>query len=255
MKKRTRKIFLSAMSWILTLSMLLGVLPPVVASADSEADSEAVSTITPDTSWYNDTDTEFTLTTAEQMYGLAELVNGGNPFVGKTIKLGGDIDLTQPTPAGEESLGFSASELLTGTDEADTNDSGVFAASSLNVLEGDESDDEPAKAEWTPIGTTANPFKGTFDGGESGGHKVTIYITSSDANQGLFGYVNSATINDVTVDGEVTGGQVHRWYCWLCFRHSRKQHHKLHQQLRYFGNITGGWNCRISGNCGYRYTT
>ena len=48
---------------------------------------------TSDTSWYNETDTEFVLTTAEQLAGLAELVDGGNTFAGKTIKLGNDICL------------------------------------------------------------------------------------------------------------------------------------------------------------------
>ena len=48
---------------------------------------------TADTSWYNDTDTEFTLSTAEQFAGFAELVDAGNTFEGKTILLGGDLDL------------------------------------------------------------------------------------------------------------------------------------------------------------------
>ena len=46
-----------------------------------------------DTSWYNDTDTEFTIDTATQLAGLAELVNSGNDFRGKTVNLGADIDL------------------------------------------------------------------------------------------------------------------------------------------------------------------
>lgn len=46
-----------------------------------------------DTTWYNETDTEFTLTTAPQLAGLAKLVNSGNEFYGKTIKMGTDIDL------------------------------------------------------------------------------------------------------------------------------------------------------------------
>ena len=46
-----------------------------------------------DTSWYNDTDTEFTLTNPQQLAGLAELVDGGNTFEGKTVKLGKDIYL------------------------------------------------------------------------------------------------------------------------------------------------------------------
>ena len=48
-----------------------------------------------DSTWYNDTDTEFTLTTAEQLAGLASLVNNGNDFKGKTVKLGADIDLSE----------------------------------------------------------------------------------------------------------------------------------------------------------------
>ncbi len=48
-----------------------------------------------DTSWYNDTDTEFILNTAEQLAGLATLVNKRNSFEGKTVKLGADIDLSK----------------------------------------------------------------------------------------------------------------------------------------------------------------
>ena len=46
-----------------------------------------------DTSWYNEADTEFTLTTAEQFAGFAKLVDEGNTFERKTIKLGVDMDL------------------------------------------------------------------------------------------------------------------------------------------------------------------
>ena len=46
-----------------------------------------------DTTWYKDTTTEFVLTTAEQLAGLAKLVDEGNTFEGKTIKLDNDIDL------------------------------------------------------------------------------------------------------------------------------------------------------------------
>lgn len=48
---------------------------------------------TADTSWYNDKDSVFTLTTAGQLAGLAKLVYDGNSFAGKTIKLGNDISL------------------------------------------------------------------------------------------------------------------------------------------------------------------
>ena len=56
---------------------------------------------TADTSWYNDTDTEFSLSTAEQLAGLAKLVDDGNNFAGKTIKLTSDLDLYAKGENGE----------------------------------------------------------------------------------------------------------------------------------------------------------
>ena len=46
-----------------------------------------------DTSWYNENETTFTLSTSEAVAGLTELVDGGNSFEGKTIKLDDDINL------------------------------------------------------------------------------------------------------------------------------------------------------------------
>lgn len=46
-----------------------------------------------DTSWYNDTDSAFSISTPEQLAGLARLVNGGNTFEGKTITLTAAINL------------------------------------------------------------------------------------------------------------------------------------------------------------------
>ena len=64
---------------------------------------------TSDVSWYNDTDTAFHLTTAEQLAGLAEIVNGGNTMAGKTIYLDADLDL-----AGHEwrSIGIGSNHSL-----------------------------------------------------------------------------------------------------------------------------------------------
>lgn len=53
-----------------------------------------------DTSWYDEEKTTFTITTAEQLAGLAKLVNemdgdiNIDPMEGKTILLGADIDLS-----------------------------------------------------------------------------------------------------------------------------------------------------------------
>lgn len=47
-----------------------------------------------DLSWYDGTDTEFTLTTPAQLAGVAALVNSNTTdFTGKTIRLGADISL------------------------------------------------------------------------------------------------------------------------------------------------------------------
>ena len=69
----------------------------------------------PDLSWYNDTDTEFTITTAEQLRGLAYLVNQKATLdeakavtAGKTFKLGANIDLN---PHWEESDGTAPYQL------------------------------------------------------------------------------------------------------------------------------------------------
>jgi hypothetical protein len=63
-------------------------IPPHIANAP------AVAPPAPDTSWYNSAATTFTLNTAEQLAGLAELVNSGaDTFSGKTIILGNNIDL------------------------------------------------------------------------------------------------------------------------------------------------------------------
>ncbi len=74
---------------------------------------------TADTTWYNETDTEFTLTTAEQLAGLAELVDGGDTFEGKTVKLGNDIDLYCEDDNGElvsfDPIGYGYNIVFKGT--------------------------------------------------------------------------------------------------------------------------------------------
>ncbi len=115
-----------------------------------------------DTAWYvsHETDSEFTITTAEQLAGLAKLVNEGTSFNNKTVKLGADIDL--------------------------------------------------AGLDWTPIGTNASQFKGSFDGQNNVISNLTI--NSAEGWQGLFGYVQgelkttiqNLTINNVSI---TSGGQ------------------------------------------------
>ena len=58
---------------------------------------------------------------------------------------------------------------------------------------------------WTPIGKNETyVFQGIFDGG---GHAVTgLYINGSKDYRGLFGYISSATVKDLSVSGSVSGG-------------------------------------------------
>ncbi|MBQ8817140.1 MAG: hypothetical protein IJZ83_01040 [Clostridia bacterium] len=86
--------------------------------------------LTPDTSWYNDTDTTFEISTPEQLLGLSVLGQTNN-FEGKTIKLTANINLN---PTWDATTAISTAGNVT------------LAAAAYNA--------------WTPIPL----FKGTLDG-------------------------------------------------------------------------------------------
>jgi hypothetical protein len=110
------------------------------------------------TDWYtNNTDaTEFTITTPEQLAGLAQLVNDGTQtFSGKTITLGNDISLNTTTN---------------------------WQSWSTTTA--------PANS-WTKIGgVSSTNFTGTFDGA---GYVISgVYINNTSSYyQGLFGRIGS----------------------------------------------------------------
>ena len=107
-----------------------------------------------DTSWYNDTDTTFTLTTAEQLLGLAELAKT-NAFAGKTVKLGANIQLNE------------------------VNES---------ILQAWKAGTQVPASTWTPIGNSTTPFAGTFDGQ---GYTISgLYYNGTGSRVGLFGSTN-----------------------------------------------------------------
>lgn len=97
MKKR---LLASILSLVLIVTLL-----PTAALAAGEWDGTSV-----DISWYNTNETEFTIDSAAKLAGLAQLVNEGNTFEDKTIKLGDDIDLDNMewTPIGISSIGMSS---------------------------------------------------------------------------------------------------------------------------------------------------
>ncbi len=109
------------------------------------------------TDWYDKTNTIFTINTAERLAGLAKLVNEGNDFSKKTIKLGANIDLDGK--------------------------------------------------EWTPIGTSRKPFKGTFDGQGKTISNLVIDM-SSKSDVGLFGYTSNGEIKNFTLNNAKVVGNL-----------------------------------------------
>ena len=88
---------------IISAAMVLGTMAfPVFADDTNWADRANIE-------WYSDsTASEYTLSTAEDLAGLASLVNGGTSFEKKIIKLGNDIDLEgiEWTPIGKSGSNF-----------------------------------------------------------------------------------------------------------------------------------------------------
>ena len=121
-----------------------------------------------DYSWYNTTDTEFVIYGAEQLAGLAAIVNGTakdiaiDSFAGKTVKLGCDVNLNNLnwTPMGNFVY------------DINTNGDGY---------------------------TYGAYFAGTFDGNN---YKVSNLVVNAPETSGvgLFGYVKNATIKNLTVE-------------------------------------------------------
>ncbi len=62
--------------------------------------------------------------------------------------------------------------------------------------------DLSAETDWTPIGTSTNTYKGTFDGN---GYSIKNLSITSGSYKGLFGYTAGATIKNTTVYGNVGG--------------------------------------------------
>ena len=121
-----------------------------------------------DINWYVPDKTEYVLNSAEELAGLAAIVNGSatppattyaarevatlkDNFKGKTVKLGANIDLNDVA--------------------------------------------------WTPIGDNPNPFLGNFDGQ---GYTVSNLYVNNEGWSGLIGHAGKSagsTVKNVTVDG------------------------------------------------------
>ena len=87
--KAIKKIMVAV---LLSLSMVVSFVPTNVFAAEAVDIWDG----TADTSWYvgHEVDSEYHITTAEQLAGLAQLVNGNILFKDKTIYLDNDLDLS-----------------------------------------------------------------------------------------------------------------------------------------------------------------
>lgn len=82
------------LSLVLSFALYLTLLPGTALAADDKADTWDG---TADISWYDESESEYHISTAEQLAGLAQLVNadpGTTNFAGKTFCLENDLDLS-----------------------------------------------------------------------------------------------------------------------------------------------------------------
>ena len=144
--------------------------------APTEAPEEESSV---DTSWYNADETTFTITTAAQLAGLAQLVDEGNTFEGKTVLLGNDIDLE----GSEENPWNPIGSVIYSETLGD-----MYASCGVDTY-------IHSAAEGSAY------FAGTFDGQD---HTVSgLYIKTSGHGLALFAF-NTGTVKNLTVNGSVT---------------------------------------------------
>lgn len=172
-KYTIRKSFLSFLTAGMTaLSCHAGIVTDVSSdflfSANAAEAAPDMWDGTSDISWYMDDTTSFYISTAEQLAGLAQLVNSGNNMSGKAFYLKNDIQLND------------ISNYIYWETQAPSNN-------------------------WTPIGESRSySFNGTFDGQ---GHKISgMYqhrsqFNDSDGCGGFFGALNwQAIVRNVNLN-------------------------------------------------------
>lgn len=176
---------------------------------------------TADTTWYNDTDTEFVLDSAEDLAGLAKLVDEGNTFEGKTVTLSKDVDLYAEDTNGEP-ISFEP----IGSYRKDTPFKGIFDGQGHTI---------------------ANLSQNTWalDNGYYYG----------DLGLGLFGMVEDATVKNFTIDGASISGEsaicgtiAGGAYGDMTFENITVKNAKVNDYLYYAGGVVG-W---ASGNHTYK---
>ena len=93
---------------------------------------------------------------------------------------------------------------------------------------------------WQPVGVSSSAFKGIFDGNNHTISGLTINRPSTE-NVGFFGYIDAATIKNLTVKGNVVGGTHVGGICGAAGTATFKN-------LTVKGNVEGGTH--VGGICG-----
>ena len=147
-----------------------------------------------DTSWYNDNEYEFIIYTAEELAGLAYLVNNGITFSEKTIYLGSNIDLKdiEWTPIGRGTE-YGNQRVVVFSGRFD----GMFHTISGLYITGTSS---------SHVGLFGSVDNATIenlaiDNAYISVEQTAYYGCSSGI---LVGYVNRSTVSNISVSGEVT---------------------------------------------------
>jgi len=138
------------------------VAPKSLVAADEIKDISNVAV--PDTSWYDESESEFHISTLEELYGMVRLSIQGVTFKDQVVYLDNDIAINV---------------VETGT--IDTWKAG----------------NEPTNI-WIPIGSEENMFMGTFDGK---GHTISgLYLKTGVRYVGFFGCAKDATIRNLRLE-------------------------------------------------------
>ena len=105
MKKTTSAEIFSAKAQRIFSTVLVLLAAALVLTAPVGA-VDAWDGVSEDGSWYNPSNTTFTIMNGSQLYNFSKLVNAGTDFTGKTVMLGDDINLNNNewTPIGNMSL-------------------------------------------------------------------------------------------------------------------------------------------------------
>lgn len=163
-----------------------------------------------DDSWYNATETTFTITNADELYAFAKIVGGMadgidiDDFDGKTVNLIQNIDLNG------------------GKVTVDNKTKIFYPIGYYNNQEGIYDRDDAEVEGMEGVSSNVSSFSGTFNGN---GHTITNFYQNTwemfgDYNNGysgtpnyykdamgLFGYVNGGTVENLTVDHFESDGE------------------------------------------------